>query len=106
MACSACEDCPRHVNNGGICEEYEYDCPYDIFEHISEESVGNIIKLMNSIRSDFDSIRDILKSDGYELSDFFPSLTYSFEEALDKLDTNAYKRWKNIKNYDNILGIK
>lgn len=106
MACSSCEDCPRHVDNGGICEEYEYDCPYDIFEHISEESVINIIKLMNSISSNFDSIRDILKSDGYELSDFFPSLTNSFEEALNRLDTNAYKRWKNIKNYDNVLGIK
>ena len=61
---------------------------------------------MNSISSDFDSIDDILKSDGYKLSDFFPSLTYDFEEALGKLDTNAYKRWKNIKNYDDMLGIK
>lgn len=70
MACSACEDCPRHVDNGGICEEYEYDCPYDIFEHISEESVNkqkddlarqveNVDLYLKSLKTPYQIIKDI-----------------------------------------------
>ena len=32
MACYDCYECANHIDNGGVCEDYYYDCPFNIIK--------------------------------------------------------------------------
>lgn len=44
MACYDCEDCNYHVNNGGKCNKFEYNCPYNL---INSTNIDNVKQIQN-----------------------------------------------------------
>lgn len=42
MVCYDCEDCNEHINNGGKCKQFEYDCPYSLVKRTNINSVKQI----------------------------------------------------------------
>lgn len=104
MACSDCDECSSHVNHGGICNRYEYDC---VFRHLhaynDEESkkvledYKTAIELKTEISSIYEKYQKVFHDgDNYELD----SLKKYIMVLDDLVDKDLEAEWKKISLFD------
>lgn len=95
MACYDCEDCSKHINNGGRCKKFEYDCPYDLIRFGNLESVNKINNNALKIKELLDDI-DKLDEEGC-LSDCVTSINNGLIDIIDYSKVNTIMEWEEIK---------
>lgn len=94
MACYDCEDCNKHISNGGKCNKFEYDCPYDLVSCTDIDNVKQIQQKAIEIKS---LIKDIehLDEEGMlwcEIS----TIRIKLDEIIDFSTDNVINEWKEI----------
>lgn len=62
MACYDCEDCDLHIEHGGKCRRFEYDCPFDLYQSLDKFPVeaAEIVFLLNEIKRADKRIQEIV----------------------------------------------
>lgn len=62
MACYDCEDCNLHIEHGGKCRRFEYDCPFDLYWCLDKFPVeaAKIVSLLNEIKCADKRIQEIV----------------------------------------------
>lgn len=94
MACYDCEDCRYHEYNGGNCDRWEYDCPYNVFKRIDDVNLD--IKQIAPIFKKIGELNDQL--DDYVFNEFKFCLRDLIESNFNIED---YDKYKNLKSKDN-----
>lgn len=81
MACYDCEDCPRQIDNGGKCNEWEYNCP---FKHL----IGYDEKDTLDKKHDLEVAKDFNNKIKILISEFKNDLKddYNYEEIINQLN--------------------
>lgn len=94
MACYDCEDCNEHIDNGGKCTKFEYDCVYSLVENTDKEIVNQIHEKAILIQKLLDEIKD-LDSESmlyYEVS----SLKNTLEDIIESSSEQMLNEWDEI----------
>lgn len=94
MACYDCEDCNKHINNGGKCKQFEYNCPYDLVDSININSVKQIQEKAKEIER---LIKDIesLDAEG-TLWNEISNLRIGLNEIIDYSSDDIIVQWREI----------
>lgn len=94
MACYDCEDCNYHIDNGGKCAKFEYDCTYSLIENTDENIVSLIRMKAMLIEKLLDEIKEL--DEGtlyYEISSMKNGLT----DIIDYSSEQLVEEWKQIQ---------
>lgn len=96
MACYECEDCNKHISNGGKCKQFEYNCPYDLVNRTNIDNVKQIQQKAIDIQR---LIKDIehLDEEGIlwcEIS----SIRTKLDEIIDFSTDDIINQWEEIKD--------
>lgn len=95
MACYDCEDCNKHINNGGKCNKFEYDCPYDLIRFSNVKDVNKINDKALQIEKLLKEIDD-LDIEG-NLSECIASINNDLVDIIDYSKINTIMEWEEIK---------
>lgn len=95
MACYDCECCNKHINNGGKCKKFEYNCPYDLIDNTDVDSVKQIHSKAKEIER---LIKDIesLDTEGM-LWNEISNLRNGLVDIIDYSDDKAIDEWLKIQ---------
>ena len=63
MACYDCYECANHIDNGGVCEDYYYDCPFNIIKKLSEEKLYMIRNAISNIDTSINWLEELDEDD-------------------------------------------
>lgn len=94
MACYNCEYCNKHVNNGGKCKKFEYNCPYDLVDSINIDSVKKIQEKSKEIKKLIKEIES-LDTEGI-LWNEISSFRIGLKEIINYSSDEVIAQWSEI----------
>lgn len=95
MAYYDCEYCSKHIDNGGKCVRFEYNCPFYTIQQYSSEKIKMMRELVQEIAQNVERLEEL--DSRYVISDI-SGLKFHIGNILDDiLDENLVKEWNGIQ---------
>lgn len=95
MACYACENCPRSVNEGGKCTRFEYNCPFYIVKNYDAEKLKSIREAINKISEAIEQLKEL--DTEYYMEGGINSVSFQLSLLEDEVDEDTEKEWNEIQ---------
>ena len=95
MACYDCEDCPRSVDYGGKCNQFESDCPFVIVENYNSDELNSIKKAIKKISV---AVKKLKELDTKEyLGNEVNGILFYISNLEDFVSEDTKKEWEKIR---------
>ena len=96
MADYDCEYCPKHIDNGGKCVRFEYNCPFYIIQQYDSEKIEMMRELAQKIAQNVERLEEL--DSKYAIESDISGLKFHIDNMLnDKLDEKLEKEWNRIQ---------
>ncbi len=95
MACYGCEDCTNAKHNGGKCNRFLYDCPFDILDAFDDGDIKLIRKVIDNINVSIDNLKIIDMNHGVMEEDI-EALRSALSNLDERLSIDLQKEWNEI----------
>lgn len=96
MAVYDCEYCPKHIDNGGKCERFEYNCPFYIIQKYDSEKIKVMRELAQKIAQNVERLEEL--DCEYAINSEVSTLKFHITNLLnEKLYENLEKEWNGIQ---------
>jgi hypothetical protein len=95
MACYCCDDCHDAKHNGGKCNKFQYECPFDILEAFDEVDIKIIRKIIDNINIQIDNLKAIDKNHGVMEEDI-EALRSALSNLEERISIDLQKEWNEI----------
>ena len=95
MACYDCEDCSKHIDNGGKCSHFEYNCPFTTVEKYDTKNLQIIRNVVQSMLETVAQLNELDTDDCME--DEISSISFQLSFLEEKISEETEKEWNQIK---------
>ena len=96
MACYDCDDCPRHVDYGGKCTHFTYNCLFSAVSQYDANRLNLMRKATDTISKAIEQLKEL--DTEYCLEDKIDSIRFQLLLLTEDIDEDTEKEWNEIIN--------